>query len=245
MAAAPCRCLHPTARSWPPTSSRPACGPGCQNSAPAPPGEWPARGPTRGTSVWNAVAASSSARSTAATPGETRRMEAFVDEKLAPLILDRCRPMHPADWATRRRAHHHSHDGCGGCTRSFEGLPTIVAPNWPPTRGCCGFLSGSPMAAIAFGLAQPYAATDIDLNLSYGRRQPRRPPMLNTFGNPVAVSPDIGLMRAAGSPGWSIVEWPEIPSPRAGRCRERKGSLMLAPVSLEVDDKTPPRRPSG
>ena len=40
-------------------------------------------------------------------------------------------------------------------------------------------------------------------------------PMLNAVGNPVAVSPDIGLMRAAKSKGWSIVEWPEMsPLPR-------------------------------
>ena len=33
-------------------------------------------------------------------------------------------------------------------------------------------------------------------------------PMLRTVGNPVAVSPDIGLMRAARESGWSIIDWP-------------------------------------
>ena len=33
-------------------------------------------------------------------------------------------------------------------------------------------------------------------------------PMLRSVGNPVAVSPDIGLMRAAKESGWSIIEWP-------------------------------------
>ena len=31
--------------------------------------------------------------------------------------------------------------------------------------------------------------------------------MLQTVGNPVAVSPDIPLMRAAGRAHWSVVEW--------------------------------------
>ncbi|SDU89099.1 HAD-superfamily subfamily IB hydrolase, TIGR01490 [Microlunatus sagamiharensis] len=40
-------------------------------------------------------------------------------------------------------------------------------------------------------------------------------PMLSTVGNPVAVSPDISLMRAAQRNQWSIVEWrTKSPSPR-------------------------------
>jgi alcohol-forming fatty acyl-CoA reductase len=31
--------------------------------------------------------------------------------------------------------------------------------------------------------------------------------MLETVGNPVAVSPDIPLMRAAHRNQWSVVEW--------------------------------------
>jgi phosphoserine phosphatase len=54
-------------------------------------------------------------------------------------------------------------------------------------------------------LAKSYAYADSHVDL----------PMLNTVGNPVAVSPDVGLMRAAKSRGWSIVEWPEMsPLPR-------------------------------
>jgi hypothetical protein len=36
--------------------------------------------------------------------------------------------------------------------------------------------------------------------------------MLQTVGNPVAVSPDISLMRAAQRSQWSIVEWKIKPS---------------------------------
>ena len=40
-------------------------------------------------------------------------------------------------------------------------------------------------------------------------------PMLSTVGNPVAVSPDISLMRAAQRKKWSIVEWKTAsPAPR-------------------------------
>ena len=36
--------------------------------------------------------------------------------------------------------------------------------------------------------------------------------MLATVGHPVAVSPDIPLMRAAGRNHWSVVEWKTKPS---------------------------------
>uniref|UniRef100_UPI003736FA6A HAD family hydrolase n=1 Tax=Luteococcus sp. TaxID=1969402 RepID=UPI003736FA6A len=32
-------------------------------------------------------------------------------------------------------------------------------------------------------------------------------PMLNAVGNPVAVQPDVGLLRAARKNGWSVVDW--------------------------------------
>jgi len=51
-------------------------------------------------------------------------------------------------------------------------------------------------AGIDLSASFAYADSHVDL------------PMLRSVGNPVAVSPDIGLMRAAKESGWSIIDWP-------------------------------------
>ena len=56
-----------------------------------------------------------------------------------------------------------------------------------------------------YDLSRSYAYADSHSDL----------PMLSTVGNPVAVSPDISLMRAAQRNQWSIVEWKtKAPTPR-------------------------------
>ena len=57
---------------------------------------------------------------------------------------------------------------------------------------------------------------DIDLDQSYAYADSHVDlPMLGSVGYPVAVSPDIGLMRAAKQRGWSIIDWPSMsPIPR-------------------------------
>ena len=83
---------------------------------------------------------------------------------------------------------------------------------------CTGFLTGPPMvgesrsawlthyaALHGIDLAQSFAYADSHVDL----------PMLRAVGNPVAISPDIGLMRAARASGWSIIDWPVTsPQPR-------------------------------
>ena len=106
-------------------------------------------------------------------------------------------------------------------TRPFEGLfDTIVAAELA-TDGdgrCTGYLSGPPMVGESRSAWLTHYAKlhGIDLVKSYAYADSHVDlPMLNTVGNPVAVSPDVGLMRAAKSRGWSIVEWPEMsPLPR-------------------------------
>lgn len=151
-------------------------------------------------------------------------LEAFVDEKLAPLILDRMSPDAIRRIREHRDAGHTTILMTGAVrplTRPFEGLfDTIVAAELATDDEgrCTGFLSGPPMVGESRSAWLNHYAKlhDIDLNLSYGYADSHVDlPMLNTVGNPVAVSPDVGLMRAAKAKGWSIVEWPEMsPLPR-------------------------------
>ncbi|GAA3857726.1 HAD-IB family hydrolase [Tessaracoccus defluvii] len=151
-------------------------------------------------------------------------LERYVDERLAPLILDRMSP------AAIRRIREHRDAGhttilmtgvIRPLTRPFEGLfDTIVAAELATDADgrCTGFLSGPPMVGESRSAwLRHYAQLhDMDLGRSFGYADSHVDlPMLEAVGNPVAVSPDIGLMRAAKSKGWSIVEWPEIsPVPR-------------------------------
>ena len=151
-------------------------------------------------------------------------LEECVDEKLAPLILDRMSPEAIRRIREHRNAGHTTILMTGvirPLTRPFEGLfDTIVAAELATDEDgvCTGFLSGPPMVGESrsawlnhysqlhgIDLAASYAYADSHVDL----------PMLGAVGNPVAVSPDIGLMGAAKSRGWSIVEWPEMsPLPR-------------------------------
>ncbi len=151
-------------------------------------------------------------------------LENYVDEKLSPLILDRMSP----DAIRRIREHRdagHTTILMTGVirplTRPFEGLfDTIVAAELATDANgvCTGFLSGPPMVGESRSAWLNHYAQLHGINLanSFGYADSHVDlPMLNAVGNPVAVSPDIGLMRAAKSKGWSIVEWPEMsPLPR-------------------------------
>ena len=57
---------------------------------------------------------------------------------------------------------------------------------------------------------------DIDLERSYAYADSHVDlPMLRAVGYPVAVSPDLGLQRAAKASGWYTVEWTaQSPAPR-------------------------------
>ncbi|HJE50735.1 MAG TPA: HAD-IB family hydrolase [Tessaracoccus flavescens] len=151
-------------------------------------------------------------------------LEEYVDEKLAPLILDRMSP----DAVRRIREHRdagHTTILMTGVirplTRPFEGLfdHIVAAELATDEQGrCTGFLSGPPMVGESRSAWLNHYAKlhDIDLQQSFAYADSHVDlPMLNTVGHPVAVSPDIGLMRAAKSKGWSIVEWQAMsPLPR-------------------------------
>ena len=84
-----------------------------------------------------------------------------------------------------------------------------------PDGRATGFLSGPPMVgeSRAAWLRHYADLHGVDLAKSYGYADSHVDlPMLETVGNPVAVSPDVGLLRAARSHGWSTIDWP-APSP--------------------------------
>lgn len=144
-------------------------------------------------------------------------LEQFVDERMAPFILDRTSPEAIRRIREHRDAGHTTVLLTGvirPLTRPFEGLfDRIVAADLATDDSgiCTGFLTSPPMvgesrsawlnhyaALHGIDLAKSFAYADSHVDL----------PMLRAVGNPVAVSPDISLMRAARAEGWSIVEWP-------------------------------------
>ena len=148
-------------------------------------------------------------------------LEDFVDDQMAPFILDRMSPDAIRRIREHRAAGHTTILMTGvirPLTRPFEGLFDVIVAAELATdaRGrCTGFLSGPPMVGesraawlrhyadlhqVNLTTSHAYADSHVDL------------PMLNAVGFPVAVSPGVGLMRAAKVKGWSIVEWP-VPSP--------------------------------
>ena len=151
-------------------------------------------------------------------------LERAVDERLAPVILDRMSPEAIRRIREHRDAGHTTVLITGvirPLTRPFEGLfDTIVAADLAVDEHgrCTGFLSGPPMVGESRSawLKHFAALHSIDLSKSYAYADSHVDlPMLGTVGLPVAVSPDIGLMRAAKKQGWSIIDWPSMsPIPR-------------------------------
>ena len=80
---------------------------------------------------------------------------------------------------------------------------------------CTGFLTTPPLVgeSRAAWLKRYASLHGIDLSRSYAYADSHSDlPMLQTVGHPVAVSPDIPLMRAAARNQWSTVEWKTKPS---------------------------------
>ncbi|WP_432557811.1 HAD-IB family hydrolase [Granulicoccus sp. GXG6511] len=143
-------------------------------------------------------------------------LEETVDERISEHILDRLSP----DAVRRIREHRaqgHTTVLMTGAirplTRPLRPLfDVIVAAELAVDEDgrCTGFLTGPPMVGESrsawlrhwaslngIDLAQSYAYADSHVDL----------PMLSVVGHPVAVNPDIGLMRAAQKNSWSVVEW--------------------------------------
>lgn len=155
---------------------------------------------------------------------DLQALEQYVDERLAPLILDRMSP----DAIRRIREHRdagHTTVLMTGVirplTRPFEGLfDVIVAADLATDDDgkCTGFLSGPPMVGESRSawLRHFSSLHGIDLSESYAYADSHVDlPMLGAVGYPVVVSPDVGLMRAAKQRNWSQVDWPALsPIPR-------------------------------
>ena len=143
-------------------------------------------------------------------------LEELVDRSLGETILDRLAPE-----AVRRIREHrdagHTTVLLTGTIRPFTRPLTplfdrIVAADLAvadPGR-CTGYLTGPPLV----GESRPawlrhYAkANGIDLRASYAYADSHADEsMLRAVGNPVAVNPDVPLMRVAQAEHWSIVEW--------------------------------------
>ena len=144
-------------------------------------------------------------------------LERFVDERLTPFVLDRTSPDAVRRIREHREAGHTTILLTGvirPLTRPFEGLfDHIVAADLATDADgvCTGFLTGPPMVgdSRAAWLTHYAGLHGIDLSASFAYADSHVDlPMLRSVGNPVAVSPDIGLMRAAKESGWSIIEWP-------------------------------------
>lgn len=144
-------------------------------------------------------------------------LERFVDERLTQFVLDRTSPDAVRRIREHREAGHTTILLTGvirPLTRPFEGLfDHIVAADLATDADgvCTGFLTGPPMVgdSRAAWLTHYAGLYGIELSASFAYADSHVDlPMLRSVGNPVAVSPDIGLMRAAKESGWSIIEWP-------------------------------------
>ena len=143
-------------------------------------------------------------------------LERRVDTTMAPAILSRL----SADAVQRIREHRaagHTTILITGAVRTFtrplrEFFDVIVAAELATDEQgrCTGYLTSPPLVGESRAAwLTHYAAlhgTDLSRSFAYADSHPDLP-MLETVGNPVAVSPDIPLMRAAHRNAWSIVPW--------------------------------------
>jgi phosphoserine phosphatase/nucleoside-diphosphate-sugar epimerase len=151
-------------------------------------------------------------------------LEEFVDSEMAPHVLDRMSPEAIRRVREHRAAGHTTILITGvirPLTRPLEPLfDVIVAAELATDESgrCTGFLTGPPMVGESRSAwLNHYAALhDVDLAQSFAYADSHVDlPMLQAVGFPVAVSPDLGLQRAAKSGGWSVVDWKAMsPMPR-------------------------------
>ena len=151
-------------------------------------------------------------------------LERRVDTTMTDFILDRVSPD-----AVRRIEEHRA---AGHTTILITGAVSVLTR---PLRDLFDVILAAELGVDADGKATGYLATSplvgesraawlqhyaslhgVDLKLSFAYADSHSDlPMLSTVGHPVAVSPDISLMRAAQRKNWSIVEWKTArPAPR-------------------------------
>lgn len=149
-------------------------------------------------------------------------LERFVDDEVAPFMADRISPEAAARIEEHRAAGHTTVLLTGvirPLTRPVEHLFDVVVAaelDVDANGRCTGFLNAPPMVGEARSAwLRHYAALHgIDLSASFAYADSHVDlPMLNAVGNPVAVQPDVGLLRAARRNGWSVLDWP-VPGDR-------------------------------
>jgi alcohol-forming fatty acyl-CoA reductase len=143
-------------------------------------------------------------------------LERRVDTTMAPAILSRL-SAEAVQRIGEHRAAGHTTILITGAVKTFtrplrEFFDVIVASELATDADgrCTGFLATPPLVgeSRAAWLKHYAALHDIDLSRSFAYADSHSDlPMLETVGNPVVVSPDIPLMRAAQRNSWSIVPW--------------------------------------
>lgn len=144
-------------------------------------------------------------------------VEEIVDTRLADFFNDRIAPDALARIKEHREAGHTTVLLTGAVrpfTRPLEDLFDVIVAGELSVDAdgvCTGFLQGPPMVGESRSAwLRHYAALNgIDLRDCYAYADSHVDlPMLRAVGHPVAVSPDVGLLRAAKQQGWSVVDWP-------------------------------------
>jgi HAD superfamily hydrolase (TIGR01490 family) len=156
-------------------------------------------------------------------------LERRVDTTMAPHVLARVSP-EALQRISEHRAAGHTTILVTGAVKTLtrplrEHFDVIVAAELATDADgrCTGYLARPPLVgeSRAAWLKHYAALHGVDLARSYAYADSHSDlPMLQTVGHPVAVSPDIPLMRAAARSQWSTVEWktkPAIPRWRIPR----------------------------
>jgi fatty acyl-CoA reductase len=147
---------------------------------------------------------------------DLEQLNRIVDETLAEHVLERLSGAAVRRIREHRAAGHTTILITGAVrplTRPLEPLfDRIVAADLAvDDRGrCTGFLTGPPLVGESRAAwIKHHARTEgIDLSMSFAYADSHSDlPMLQTVGNPVAVSPDVPLFRAARAGRWQIVDW--------------------------------------
>lgn len=182
-------------------------------------------------------------------------LEEFVDQMLAPQILTRL----STDAVRRAREHHaagHTTVLITGAirplTRPLRSLFDVIVASDLATDEhgiCTGFLTGPPMVGESRAAwLNHYAATHgIDLSASYAYADSQSDlAMLSVVGRPVAVSPDIALMRAATANQWTTVDWKTSPTqPRGWLANLTAARNSVATVGADRSERVNDIRRNG
>nr|WP_202885545.1 HAD-IB family hydrolase [Kribbella sandramycini] len=147
---------------------------------------------------------------------ELAELNHIVDEILAEHVLERLSGAAVRRIREHRAAGHKTILITGAVrplTRPLEPLfdEIVAAELAVDDRGrCTGYLSGPPLVgeSRAAWIKHHARVRNIDLSKSFAYADSHSDlPMLTTVGNPVAVSPDVPLFRAARAARWQIVDW--------------------------------------